>query len=372
MRIAVIGPSRNPVAAPYAGGQERFTAILAGGLQARGHRVELWARAGTDRLLAERVHVMPDRPDLSAVASQDPNLPEPGFLDDQVAYLAVMRDLLGRNDIDIVLNQSLHQLPLAFAPVLPVPVVTTLHTPPFPWMEIGAWLAGPEAHMVAVSAALRAQWETLARVEVIPNGADSQAFPAGPGGDSLAWAGRLTSEKGADIAIAAARAAGLPLQLAGPVADPRWFAEVIRPMLGGQVEYLGLLDDSELAQMYGASLATLVTPCWEEPFCLVAAESQMCGTPVVGVRRGGLAEVVSGPGGVLVDPGAGVVDRLATAITSMGAVDRRAVAESARKRLDCARTVDSYEQLLSAAIGSNTVEVSAMRYTEASVGGPDG
>ncbi len=372
MRIAVIGPSRNPVAAPYAGGQERFTAILADGLRARGHRIELWAREGTDELLADSLHVMPDRPDLSAVASQDPNLPEPSFLDDQVAYLAVMRDLLCRNDIDIVLNQSLHQLPLALAPALPVPLITTLHTPPFPWMEVGAWLAGADSHMVAVSSALRAQWETVTRVTVIPNGVDQRTFLPGPGGDSLAWAGRLTPEKGADIAIAAARLAGLPLRLAGPIADPRWFADVIHPLLGGKIEYLGQLGDSDLAQLYGASLATLVTPCWEEPFCLVAAESQMCGTPVVGVRRGGLAEVVSGPGGVLVDPGAGVLERLAAAIAAIGAVDRRAVAESARERLDCARTVDSYEQLLCAAIGSNTVEGSAMRYTHAYVGGPDG
>ncbi|MEH3132159.1 MAG: glycosyltransferase [Mycolicibacterium neoaurum] len=372
MRIAVIGPSRNPVAAPYAGGQERFTAILADGLRARGHRIELWARAGTDRKLADRLHVMPGTPDLSAVASQDPNMPEPSFLDDQVAYLAVMRDLLCRNDIDIVINQSLHQLPLALAPALGIPVVTTLHTPPFPWMEVGAWLAGPDAHMVAVSKALRTQWETLSRVSVISNGVDPQLFPPGPGGDHLAWAGRLTPEKGADIAISVARAAGLPLRLAGPIADPQWFAEVIRPMLGGKVEYLGQLADAELAQMYGASLATLVTPCWEEPFCLVAAESQMCGTPVVGVRRGGLAEVVSGPGGVLVDPGVGVADRLAAAIASAGAADRHAVAESARERLDCARTVDSYEQLLCAAIEFNTVEVPAMCCTQVSVGGPDG
>ncbi|MFI2838465.1 glycosyltransferase [Mycolicibacterium sp. PDY-3] len=372
MRIAVIGPSRNPVAAPYAGGQERFTAILADGLRARGHRIELWARAGSDPMLADGLHVMPGTPDLSSVASQDPNMPEPSFLDDQVAYLAVMRDLLCRSDIDIVLNQSLHQLPLALAPALRVPVVTTLHTPPFPWMEIGAWLAGPDAHMVAVSMALRAQWETVGRVSVIPNGVDPQMFPPGPGGDHLVWAGRLTPEKGADIAISAARAAGLPLRLAGPIADPLWFGEVIRPMLGGQVEYLGQLADSELAQMYGAGLATLVTPCWEEPFCLVAAESQMCGTPVAGVRRGGLAEVVQGPGGVLVDPGDGVADRLASAVTAMGAVDRHAVAESARKRLDCARTVDGYEQLLCAAIGFNTVEVPAMCCTYASVGEPDG
>lgn len=372
MRIAVIGPSRNPVCQPYAGGQERFTAMLARGLHDRGHRVEMWARHGTDPSLADRVHVMPDTPALSQIASSDPNLPEPDFLSDQVAYLAVMRDLLSRNDFDIVLNQSLHQLPLALSTVLPIPTVTTLHTPPFPWMEVGAWLAGSSSHMVAVSAALREQWATLDRVQVIANGVDPGVFAFGGGGDALAWAGRLIPDKGADIAIRAARHAGVGLRLAGPIGVGDWFHEVIAPRLGDGVEYVGALDDSGLAELYGSSLATLVTPRWEEPFCLVAAESQMCGTPVVGLRRGGLPEVVTGPGGVLVDPGPGAAGRLAAAVKTVAATDRRLVAESARAHLTHDLTVDNYEQLLSAAKHSNGLEVPMMRASHGCTGGVDG
>ncbi|WP_082614108.1 glycosyltransferase [Mycobacterium sp. Root265] len=358
MRIAVIGPARHPVAEPYAGGQERFTAILIRGLRDRGHDIELWARAGTTPALADDLHVMPDTPDLSTIASDDPNMPEPDFLDDQVAYLAAIRDLLNRNDIDAVLNQSLHQLPLALSSALRVPMITTLHTPPFPWMEIGAWLAGPASHLVAVSAALRDQWETLRGVRVIHNGVDPARFPVGPGGEDLAWAGRLTPEKGADIAIAAAARSGRRLRLAGPVSDIGWFDGVIRPMLGSRVEYVGALGDDELAEFYGHSAATLVTPRWEEPFCLVAAESQMCGTPVVGLRRGGLAEVVMLPGGVLVAAGDGESDRLAAALDSVLRTDRDRIGISARVRLSSDRTVDGYEQLLTLARRTNGLEVS--------------
>lgn len=358
MRIAVIGPARHPVAEPYAGGQERFTAILISGLRDRGHHIELWARAGTPPALADDLHVMPDTPELSTIASDDPNMPEPDFLDDQVAYLAAIRDLLNRNDIDAVLNQSLHQLPLALSSTLRVPMITTLHTPPFPWMEIGAWLAGPASHLVAVSAALRDQWETLRGVRVIHNGVDPARFPVGPGGEDLAWAGRLTPEKGADIAIAAAARSGRRLRLAGPVSDIGWFDDVIRPLLGSRVEYVGALGDDELAEFYGHSAATLVTPRWEEPFCLVAAESQMCGTPVVGLRRGGLAEVVMLPGGVLVAAGDGESDRLAAALDSVLRTDRDRIGISARVRLSSDRTVDGYEQLLTLARRTNGLEVS--------------
>ncbi len=124
--------------------------------------MQLYARAGTDSALADDLHVMPPVPELSEIASGDLNMPEPRFLSDQVAFLAVMRDVLRDRTIDVVLNQSLHQLPLALSPALDAPMLTTLHTPPFPWMEVGgAWLAGDAGHFVAVSEALRRQWTTL-------------------------------------------------------------------------------------------------------------------------------------------------------------------------------------------------------------------
>ncbi len=346
MRIAVIGTARHPIAEPYAGGQERFTADLVRGLRGRGHHVELWARAGTDASLADLLHELAETPDLSTIASGDPNMPEPEFLRDQVAFLGVVRDLLGRSDIDVVVNQSLHQLPLAASSAMRTPMITTLHTPPFPWMEIGAWLAGEAAHLVAVSAALRRQWETLPSVRVIHNGVDCNRFPVGLGGDTLAWVGRLTPEKGADLAVRAAAASGIPLRLAGPIGDAEWFDHTIRPMLGRCAEYIGALTDMELAALYGDSVATLVTPRWEEPFCLVAAESQMAGTPVAGLRRGGLPEVVTPPGGLLVHPGRGEVDRLADAIGTVARTDRSAIGRHARERLGNDATVQAYEELL--------------------------
>ncbi len=342
MRVAILAPSRHPLREPFAGGQERLTADIAAGLRSRGHQVQLYARAGTDPALADGLHPMAATPPLSEIASGDLNMPEPRFLSDQVAFLEVMRDLLRNNNVDAVLNQSLHQLPLALSPALTVPMITTLHTPPFPWMEVGAWLAGSSGHFVAVSDALRAQWTTLVQPRVIHNGVDPQAFPEGPGGGDLAWVGRLTQEKGADIAVRAAQHAGRYLRIAGPVSDPAWFDAVLRPRLGRSAEYVGTLSGRELARLYGSSSATLVTPLWEEPFCLVAAESQMCGTPIAGLRRGGLPEVVGTAGGHLVAD----EDALADAVDIVVTMDRRDVAADARRRLSTGRMLDRYEEML--------------------------
>jgi glycosyltransferase involved in cell wall biosynthesis len=345
VRIAVLGPSHQRVSEPFAGGVERFTADVVRGLRQRGHHLELYALEGSDSGLAQRLHAMPELPALSDIATADPAMPDPLFLHDQFVYLSIMRDLLQRNDIDVVLNESLHQLPLAISPALSMPMVTTLHTPPLAWLEIGAWLAGASGHFVAVSESVRQQWAATVGSTVIYNGVDASRFPVGAGGEALAWVGRLLPDKGADIAIAAAAQAGRDLRLAGPMSDPEWFDRAIRPKLSSSVTYLGALSGRDVAELYGSCAVTLVTPRWPEPFCLVAVESQMCGTPVVGIRRGGLAEVVSGAGGRLVPEGASLVHDLAAAVDDAVRSDRETVADRARVDWDWNVMVDRYEEL---------------------------
>lgn len=346
MRLVILGPSHHPVGEPFAGGLERFTADLARGLRRRGHHVELYGLEGSDASLADRFYPMPRLPALNGLPSTEPDKPDPQFLQDQFVYTSVLRDLLGRDDIDAVLDESLHHLPPAFASILTMPVITTLHTPPFSWMEIGVSLAGSSGNFVSVSHAMRDQWLCRTESHVILNGVDPDPLPVGAGGPDLAWVGRLTPEKGADLAIEAARRSGHRLRVAGPISNPAWFDSVVRPMLSAEVEYVGPVRGQALAELYGRSAATLITPRWEEPFCLVAAESQMCGTPVVGIRRGGLPEVVTGAGGILVAPSESLVDDLAAAVPQSITLDRRLVADRARETLHWDRMIDGYEQLL--------------------------
>ena len=109
-------------------------------------------------------------------------------------------------------------------------------------------------------------------------------------------------EKGPDLAIRAARMAGLPLDLVGPIADRRYYAEHVQPLLGSGIHYRGHLKHDELAVLLGSASACLVTPRWDEPYGLVAAEALACGTPVCGFARGALPELLDESCAVLVEP----------------------------------------------------------------------
>jgi len=57
------------------------------------------------------------------------------------------------------------------------------------------------------------------------------------------------------------------------------------------VEFRTLIPDEELVRLYNQALLTLYAPIME-PFGFVPLESMACGTPVVGVREGGVRETV--------------------------------------------------------------------------------
>ena len=354
MRVALLGPSRHPVAEPFAGGQESHVATLATALRRRGHHVVLHAAPGSDPGLADELVTHPGLPPLSEVAAVDPNLPEPGFLRDQHAFLSVVGDLMRRRDVDVVHNSSLHHLPLVAATAVDRPLVTTLHTPPFPWMEVGAALADPRARFVAVSRDLATRWTTLTvPPTVVPNGVDVDRFAFGPGGCDLAWVGRLVPEKGVDLAAAAARRCGRRLRIVGPVSDPAWFDHVVRPLLGDDVTYEGHLDQCAASALVGRSAALLVTPRWDEPFGLVAAEGALTGTPVVALGRGGLAAVVDERLGVCVAPSddvESIVEALAAGVEHAVTMPRDTVRRTAVRRFSADRMAADYEQVYREAV----------------------
>jgi glycosyltransferase involved in cell wall biosynthesis len=124
---------------------------------------------------------------------------------------------------------------------------------------------------------------------------DVDRFGIGEPGDHVLFVGELVRHKRPEAAIEAAQAAGRRINIVG--AGPE--LERLRMRYGDAAQFLGRVDDQQLAELY-AGAAALVVPNVEE-FGIAAVEAQASGRPVVGIDAGGLREtVVSGRTGLLV------------------------------------------------------------------------
>jgi glycosyltransferase involved in cell wall biosynthesis len=129
-----------------------------------------------------------------------------------------------------------------------------------------------------------------------------ERFSIAEPGDHVLFVGELVRHKRPEAAIEAAGAAGRPIKVVGTGPE----MGRLRERYGGRAEFLGRVDDEQLARLY-AEAAALVVPNVEE-FGIAAVEAQAAGRPVVAVDGGGAREtILPGRTGLLVpdsDPGA--------------------------------------------------------------------
>lgn len=347
LRIAVLAPPWFHVPPDGYGGIEAMLGGVVDGLVRRGHEVCLIG-AGDHRTRAQQFVPVYDDPPSSRLG--DP-LPE-------VVHAAVAAQVVADLDPDVVHDNTLAGPLLARS--YRAPTVMTTHGSVTG--EPGRYLAelGDAVDLVAISDAQRRAAPHLNWAGRVHNGVDVASFPVGRGEDGyLLFLGRFCPDKGAHLAIDAARAAGWSLVLAGKLNEPaerRYFDEAVRPRLGPGVTYVGEADCELKRQLYGSAAALLFPIQWDEPFGLVMVEAMACGTPVVATRRGSVPEVVEhGVTGFVVDH----PEELAGALRRVGEIDRAACRRHVERRFDLAVTVEGYERVFRevAGAGSGTVGV---------------
>ena len=237
-------------------------------------------------------------------------------------------------------------------------MLTTLHTPPTPWLESAiASATGKIGGFTAVSDYTARSWDRLPETPaVIHNGVDLAWWHPGPGGDRLWWSGRITPEKAPHLAIEAARIAQLPLDFAGPISDPAYFEREIQHRLGPDVRYLGHLSGAAQVDHVRHARAVLVTPTWDEPFGLVVIEALACGTPVVAFGRGGIPDILTCTRvGRLVPPDD--VDAMAVAARCVDTISRTEVRQFAERHFSLRQMSRAYVEAYRAVVSSSLPQV---------------
>jgi glycosyltransferase involved in cell wall biosynthesis len=293
IHIAMVAPPYFNVPPAAYGGIEIVVAGLVDALVARGHKVTLIG-AGNHGTRAQRFY---STCDVGPAGQLGEAMPE-------IIHAARVASILESLNVDVIHDHTMAGPLMARGRL--TPTVVTAHGPvDGDFRELYRALSDT-VQLVAISGAQRSSAPELAWSATVHNAIRSETFPFRREKDDYAvFLGRFHPEKAPHLAIDAARAAGLPIVLAGKCSEPverAYFSREIEPRIGRDVTIYGIADAAAKRRLLSRATCMVFPICWEEPFGLVVIEAMVCGTPVVALRRGSVPElIVDGQTGIIVD-----------------------------------------------------------------------
>ena len=354
LRIAMLAPVSRSVPPNGYGPTEQVIHNLTEELTARGHKLTLFAAAGsqTSAELVETVS-LPFELWSDEEKKMVPHLDSetglfigpPDFRALEQQHIAACMEAVRFGTFDVV-HSHLHAHAVIFSGLISRPLVSTLHG--------AAWVSTLHPIFdrycnqpyVAVSEAEKQFRPDLNYLAAVYNGIQLNQYPLGlEKKDYVLFAEPFFPENGAAEAIEIAKRAGRPLHLTG-VIEPRhmdYFETEVKPHLDGRnVSYLGSLPHGELAAQYSEAAAVLFPIRWCEPTGWGAMEAQASGTPVIATRCGALPEVVRDrETGFLVDG----VEEAAEAIRRVDEIDPRACRAHVEQHFSSRTMAEGYEKV---------------------------
>ena len=351
MRIAQIAPPWFPIPPKNYGGTENVLHHLVEEQVAQGHHVTLFA-PGDARTSAEQVSFFPK-------SLVEDGVPWQAHLK---AYYHLFKAVqyIKRHTFDIVhahLSSTTDMYLLPLLASITTPHVTTLHSH-FPFdNDASDWTGDadrcfmewmPAVPLVAISHCARAQEKLSTNfVGVVHHGVPMDEYHTSKQQprDFLMWIGRFVPEKGAHLAIHAAKSVNAQLILAGTVdrhvdASVRYFQEVIKPCIDDkQIRYIGPANKEQKAELFSHARGFLNPIEWEEPFGMVMIEAMSYGCPVISFDRGAASEIIAhGTSGFLVNN----VDEMVQHISRLSEIDRDTVHDHAERHFSARTMAENY------------------------------
>jgi glycosyltransferase involved in cell wall biosynthesis len=329
LHIALTADPEIPVPPRLYGGIERIVDMLAKGLVERGNKVTLFAH--------------PDS------ASAGTHVPWPGGASqsrmDTLRNAACLYRHASAGTFDVLHSFSR----LAYMmPLLPtkLPKIMSYQRAISPrTTSLALKLSRGTLEFTAISHWMMEPVKQIGRWHMVPNGVplDTYTFQPAVSDDApLVFLGRIEEIKGPHLAIEIAKRTGSRLVIAGniPADKQDWFDAHIEPHIDGQqITHIGPVDDAAKNVLLGSAKAFLMPILWEEPFGIVMAEALACGTPVIGLRRGAVPEVVQdGVTGFVRD----TVDELMGAVNRLDELSRAACRADTESRFSANAIVDRY------------------------------
>ena len=334
LRIAIVAPPWYSIPPSGYGGIESMVFWLAEGVVERGHEVTVIG-AGLAGTSARFLATFPEPP--SERIGQV--LPEVIHS----LHAAELLDGLEREQPLDVVHDHCAASALA-ASRRRAPTVVTAHGPVTGEMAAYYRRLEPGISLVAVSDFQRVRAPELSWAGTVHNATPVDSYPFESRKDDVClFLGRMSPEKAPDLAIRAARAAGLPIVVAGKCTEPvewAYFDERVRPLLGPDATWFGEADAVAKAELLSRARCLVFPVQWDEPFGLVMVEAMACGTPVVALRAGSVPEVVEdGVTGFVCDH----PDELPDAIARVDELEPKACRQRVADHFDVPQMAEGYE-----------------------------
>jgi len=224
------------------------------------------------------------------------------------------------------------------------PTLISVHSPIEEWMK-PILLKHRDEKYISFSLAQRKQMPELNWYANIYHGVDTDlfAYEEHPE-DYVLFIGRITHDKGAHVAIAAAKDAGVPIRIAGRSygTEDYWHKMIECNINGTDVRYFGEVSLHEKITLIQKAKAVVFPTFYHEAFGYVLIEAMACGTPVIAFPNGSVPEIVrTGVTGFLVTN----QEEMTEAIRHIDSIDRKQVRNRAEQFFSLKKMLGHYDSV---------------------------